>query len=204
MTIYYAAVDGDPLTGNDGSYVIAKPRNRTIADESGKLREGALIGDFAFCATCGATGEIAYGVILAPGRRPKHRGVDWALGGDIVLCKCATPPSIYPVHGKRCKIFDSPPETRSPLGRASTNSLAALNATHWIGFTLSESASYEGMSCVAHFTDGSSERGVIDARNNVRFTRANDSACKRIEIVANYSSTDGTAVSEALLSAIAQ
>lgn len=48
MTVYYAAVDGDPLTSEEGSYVIAQGRTRRIADESGRLRGGAVIGDFAF------------------------------------------------------------------------------------------------------------------------------------------------------------
>jgi hypothetical protein len=202
MTVYYAAVDGDPLTSEEGSYVIAQGRTRRIADESGRLRGGAVIGDFAFCTACESTGEITYGVHLTPGRRPKDRGRDWALGGDRVLCQCSTSPIIYPAHGRRCRVFDHAPITRFSSSNASAEPPVPPDADHWISFTLREPESYEGMSCVTRFADGSSERGSIGGGNNIRFARSNTSACTRIEIAVSVSPTEEATVSQALLSII--
>jgi uncharacterized Zn-binding protein involved in type VI secretion len=49
----------------------------------------ALIGALVHCNACKSSGPIA----KAGGpRRPWHRGVEVAHEGDIVLCKCGTPP----------------------------------------------------------------------------------------------------------------
>ncbi|MBB5467056.1 hypothetical protein HDG32_003176 [Paraburkholderia sp. CI2] len=48
-SVYYAAVEGDPLTSGDGSRVFASERVGTIADQSGRQRRMAFIGDHAYC-----------------------------------------------------------------------------------------------------------------------------------------------------------
>jgi hypothetical protein len=108
MTVYYMALDGDPITGSKGGYVIAKPRFRELNG-----RHGALIGDVAFCATCGTTGTIAHGPMLRPGQRSTHDGIECAIGGDLVLCKCPTPPKIIPLYGRIWRIIDLPSGPKS-------------------------------------------------------------------------------------------
>src|SRR5258708_20490030 len=49
----------------------------------------AFIGSAAFCNACSSVGVI--GKAGGPGRR-KHCGTEIALEGDILLCKCPTPP----------------------------------------------------------------------------------------------------------------
>jgi len=75
------------------------------------------------------------------------------------------------------------------------------DAWHWIGFSLRDEGSYEGMRCAAHFADGSVETVAFDAQNTVSFARPNGSPCTNVEISED---NDGTACSatEALLAAI--
>lgn len=53
-------------------------------------------------------------------------------------------------------------------------------AANWINFTVPTSESYEGLSCTAHFDDGSSLSGMFDANNQVRFIPSG-SVCQRLE-----------------------
>jgi hypothetical protein len=117
---YYAAVEGDPLTSGKGSYVF--PTKKTIGDirdQHGKPRRIIFIGDKGYCASCRSTGVITYGAGVSRGRRMVdmvNGGRLQAVGGDIVLCKCATPPRIISVYGQRWMIHDKGENTQ----RAST------------------------------------------------------------------------------------
>jgi hypothetical protein len=57
--IYYAIVDGDPLTS--GGYVVVPPDGDTIQDDEGRRREIAYIGHNAWCAKCKTMGRIIGG-----------------------------------------------------------------------------------------------------------------------------------------------
>ncbi|MGF6805566.1 hypothetical protein OKW30_000692 [Paraburkholderia sp. Clong3] len=103
-SVYYAAVEGDPLTSGDGSRVFASERVGTIADQSGRQRRMAFIGDHAYCGKCKNTGPITCGAGVDDMRRMidlANGGRRQAVGGDIVLCKCSEPPRIIAVHGRR-------------------------------------------------------------------------------------------------------
>jgi len=109
MGIWYAAVADDPLTSGPGGRVYAKGKAGTVRGEDGRSRRLAFIGDEAYCAACGTTGVIAYGADL----REQRRLLDFtlgkrrqAVGGDIVLCKCASPPRIIALYGRKWTIRD--------------------------------------------------------------------------------------------------
>lgn len=108
MTVSYAAVDGDPLTSGKGGYVHATFCPSTIEDQSGKPRRIAFIGDTAWCSACKSEGAISYGVSVRKGGRMLMSGREQAVGGDLVLCKCPTPPRIIATYGKaRWQIVDT-------------------------------------------------------------------------------------------------
>src|SRR5215469_9604047 len=95
--IYYAVVEDDPLTSGKGSRVFSALPCGTVQGEDGKHRRLAFIGDKAYCAACDSFGVITYGAGLGD----RHRLIDMvnggrrqAVGGDVVLCKCANHPRI--------------------------------------------------------------------------------------------------------------
>lgn len=49
MTVFYAAVEDDPLTSGNGSRVHAIGKVGTIKGEDGRYRRMAFIGDPAWC-----------------------------------------------------------------------------------------------------------------------------------------------------------
>jgi len=48
---------------------------------------------------------------------------------------------------------------------------------NWIGFKIPAEESYEGLTCTAHFDDGSSMPGVFDANNSVKFSNPTGKTC---------------------------
>lgn len=52
---------------------------------------------------------------------------------------------------------------------------------NWISFKIPAIESYEGLSCVAHFENGSKMEGVFDAQNTVKFSNPTDKACTAID-----------------------
>lgn len=109
--IYYAAVEDDPLTSGPGSRVYARGKVGTIQGKDGRHRRMAFIEDEAWCAACGSMGVITYG---ATGLRDQSRLLDLvnggrrqAVGDDIVLCKCSTPPRIIARYGRKWCIHDT-------------------------------------------------------------------------------------------------
>jgi uncharacterized Zn-binding protein involved in type VI secretion len=52
---------------------------------------------------------------------------------------------------------------------------------NWIGFKIPAAESYEGLSCVAHFEDGSKMEGVFDAKNTVKFSNPTGKACTALD-----------------------
>ncbi|APA88549.1 hypothetical protein BJG93_24715 [Paraburkholderia sprentiae WSM5005] len=199
---YYAAVEDDPLTSGKGSRVFSDKQCGTIMGEDGKRRRLAFIGDTAYCAKCDSTGLITYGSGLGDGHRLIDRvngGRRQAVGGDIVLCKCADPPRIIAIYGRRWIIHD-----RDDKRTTSKHATLAPFVNHWISFALREQGNCEGMRCVAHFADGSKEYGTFNASNTVRFERANNgSPCARVEVVLDDSAEASGSVTESILASIA-
>jgi hypothetical protein len=104
MGMFYAAVEGDPLDSGEGGCVLQGSPCIRIEGEDGRSRHMALLGHTAYCQACGSTGVI----VAAPGSPMQNRMADFtsagrrqALGGDLVMCKCARHPTIIPVHGRR-------------------------------------------------------------------------------------------------------
>ncbi len=113
MAVYYAAVEGDPLTTGDGSYTIAKHFWATIDDGKGAgPRRMIVIGDEAFCSVCQSIGEVTYGVRIRPGGRTDCMGRDQAVGGDLVNCNCSAKPRIHVPYGRNFEIIDNSEASR--------------------------------------------------------------------------------------------
>lgn len=73
---------------------------------------------------------------------------------------------------------------------------AVLNAlSSWIGFRIPATESYEGLSCIAYFDDGSSRSGFFDKNNLVKFSNPTGKLCLMLKFeeeqtVANTSLTE--------------
>ncbi|WP_322028452.1 hypothetical protein [Paraburkholderia sp. J76] len=136
--VYYAAVDGDPLTSGEGSRVYATKNVGTIEDESGRPRRMVFIRDDAWCTKCNSTGSITYGVNIRKGGRMLdlvNGGRDQAVGGDIVLCKCADHPRIVAAYGRKWMILDQGQDKVASAARAPAQIFAYDQQ-----FTLSDAA----------------------------------------------------------------
>lgn len=85
MGIFYAAVDGDPLTSHEDSHVIAREgyRAATIKGDDGKTRSVVYIGDSAWCGACQSTGVIVGGAGISENRRM----IDLAGGASPPGCR---------------------------------------------------------------------------------------------------------------------
>ncbi|HTO19181.1 MAG TPA: PAAR domain-containing protein [Pseudomonas sp.] len=74
------------------------------------------------------------------------------------------------------------------IGDVVTSSPAALSVQtsqeEWIGFSIAAPESYEGLSCIAHFDDGTSLQGVFGADNKVKFSPTGR-ICQRLEFCAS-------------------
>lgn len=125
--LYYAAVEGDPLTSGEGSRVYGTQKTiGTIEDENGQPRNMVFIGDEGYCAKCDSTGSITYGAGVSERKRMVdlvNGGRLQAVGGDIVLCQCANPPRIIAMHGRRWMIHDQGEATRRTAPGAPAQSL---------------------------------------------------------------------------------
>lgn len=72
---------------------------------------------------------------------------------------------------------------------------------NWIGFKIPAVESYEGLSCVAHFEDGSVMQGVFDAKNTVKFSNPTGKTCTAIDYGIEETS-DSASILETILSTI--
>lgn len=109
MAIFYAVVDGDPLTSHPGSKVIANGRSISVEGDDAISRDMAFIGDNAWCAACMSVGVIVGGAPVDQQQRMidfTQSGRRQAVGGDKVACKCARSPEIISTYGRRWMIFD--------------------------------------------------------------------------------------------------
>ena len=162
--IYYAAVEGDPLTSGEGSHVYAKEKVGTIVDETGRPRRMVFIGDHAYCSKCGSTGLITYGAGVSERKRMidlVNGGRRQAVGGDLVLCKCADPPRIIAVYGRKWMIHDRGDETHAPVAKAPAQSLPYDEQ-----FTLTDAAgkALADTSYTVRMPSGELRHGVTDSQ----------------------------------------
>lgn len=71
----------------------------------------------------------------------------------------------------------------------------------WIGFRIAAPESYEGLSCSAHFEDGSVLAGVFDQNNVVRFLSPSGTTCQMLSFD-DKPSTESSPLTEKLLNKI--
>jgi len=69
---------------------------------------------------------------------------------------------------------------------------------NWIGFKIPATESYEGLSCTAHFEDGSVMQGVFDAKNTVKFANTSGKVCQKLDF-GTQAEMDGESVFEDFL-----
>ncbi|WP_250441106.1 PAAR domain-containing protein [Caballeronia sp. AZ1_KS37] len=184
-----AAVRDDDYTSTGGR-VLARSTG-TIFDNGKRV---ALDRSLATCGKC----EGRH-LIFGTGSDLFDSGTKIVLDGDLVGCPCrvnrvlAGSDAGYYFGAAQCSSKSSDP--------AQQNLASSTLRDHWISFTLGES-NYNGLSCVAHFADGSTEHGTVDMKNVIRFNRSNSSACLQFEFVTRESDTSDRSVTESLLSLI--
>ncbi|TKC80208.1 hypothetical protein FAZ69_29610 [Trinickia terrae] len=180
--IYYAAVEDDPLTSGKGSRVFAYKQAGTIEGDDGKYRRMAFIGDEAYCSACNSTGAIAYGA----GVNDRQRMVDLvnggrrqAVGGDIVLCKCADPPRIIAVYGRKWMIHDRGEEKVASVAETPVQRL-----TYDEQFTLTDHAGQPIIGVRYRVCTGSKiiATGTTDSRGRTQRIDTDDATRIRIDI----------------------
>jgi hypothetical protein len=111
MAIYYAIVDGDPITS--GGHVSALRYDDTIEGPDGKDRGVAYLGDKAFCTACKTWGVIVARAGIADFLRSDHYQYGkQAVSGDRVACKCERMPFVIAVYGRRESMEDTSDSAR--------------------------------------------------------------------------------------------
>lgn len=117
MAIYYAIVDGDPLTSGPNSRVYAPSTSCFIDGDDGRQRNMAYIGDKAYCEKCDSTGIIIGGARVDNEQRmiDLESGRRQAVGGDYVLCKCPERPQVIARYGRNWIIEDDGGATPSRI-----------------------------------------------------------------------------------------
>jgi uncharacterized Zn-binding protein involved in type VI secretion len=71
----------------------------------------------------------------------------------------------------------------------------------WIGFRIPAQERYTGLSCIAHFDDGTSLTGVFNNDNSVMFNNPSALSCTKIELAVSVDQPSGS-VTETILSMI--
>lgn len=71
----------------------------------------------------------------------------------------------------------------------------------WIGFRIPAEESYEGLSCTAHFEDGSSLPGVFNKDNAVKFSNMSGKTCVMLKFE-EQASAEAPSLTESLLNQI--
>lgn len=71
----------------------------------------------------------------------------------------------------------------------------------WIGFRITADESYEGLSCTAHFEDGSSLPGVFNKENTVKFSNPSGKTCVTLKFE-DETSSDTSSLTESFLNRI--
>jgi uncharacterized Zn-binding protein involved in type VI secretion len=76
-----------------------------------------------------------------------------------------------------------------------------IGQARWIGFRIPAEESYAGLSCVAHFEDGSSLQGVFDKDNAVKFANPSGKTCLMLKFEEEQPA-ESSSLTESLLSKI--
>ncbi|MBN3754685.1 PAAR domain-containing protein [Paraburkholderia sp. Tr-20389] len=131
MAIYYAIVDGDPLTSGPNSRVYAPSTSCFIDGDDGRQRSMAYIGDKAYCEKCKSTGIIIGGARVDNNQRmiDLEDGRRQAVGGDYVLCKCPERPQVIARYGRNWMIEDGG-SARAATGAKTTSAGNVSPAAH--------------------------------------------------------------------------
>lgn len=90
-------------------------------------------------------------------------------------------------------------DTHSPCEFVPPAPLAGY--ARWIGFKIPAEESYEGLSCTAHFDDGSSLPGVFDKDNAIKFSNLSGKTCVMLKFE-EQASEDASSLTESLLNTI--
>ncbi|CAM2182243.1 PAAR domain-containing protein [Paraburkholderia sacchari] len=109
MSIYYAVVEGDPLTSGGNSRIIEGNPHCTIQGPDGQHRKQAYLGHEAWCADCQSVGIIVAGARISESLRGRDftiGGAQEAVDGDIVICKCETPPRVIACYARSVTYID--------------------------------------------------------------------------------------------------
>jgi hypothetical protein len=166
MAIYYAAVEGDPLDSGEGSYIYGTKKTiGTVEDKNGTHRNMVFIGDEGYCAKCDSSGPITYGAGVSERRRMVdlvNGGRLQAVGGDIVLCKCGTPPRIIAVHGQRFSIEDGG-TAKAATGTKAERTNSVPYAAYDEQVTAIGRGASEGYPYCIEAADGRIESGRLDS-----------------------------------------
>ncbi|MGF6788626.1 hypothetical protein [Paraburkholderia sp. 35.1] len=189
MGIFYAAVDGDPLTSHEDSHVIAREgyRAATIKGDDGKTRSVVYIGDSAWCGACQSTGVIVGGAGISENRRMIDLAGGarrQAVGGDAIHCNCSTPPRIIAIHGTRWSITDDAQLKATSTQKHSTPPAPLVEPTHTRWFAIVDSVTDEplsGREFIAN-VDGVRQAGRTDSNGYARIT-TNDEKPVDIHVV---------------------
>lgn len=109
MSIYYAVVEGDPLTSGGNSRITDGNPHCTIQDPDGHHRKQAYPGHEAWCADCQSAGIIVAGAGISEslrGRDYTNGGAQEAVDGDIVICKCDMHPRVMAFYARSVMYID--------------------------------------------------------------------------------------------------
>jgi uncharacterized Zn-binding protein involved in type VI secretion len=71
----------------------------------------------------------------------------------------------------------------------------------WIGFRIPTEESYEGLSCTAHFEDGSTLKGIFNKDNAVKFLNPSGKTCVALKL-ADEQPAESSSLTEKLLNTI--
>jgi hypothetical protein len=117
-------------------------------------------------------------------------GQQVAVENDLCICGCNPPPRLVASANDMFMTFDSNQLAQMGFGAGSAGSIA--DQWNYIAFKVDAQGSLEGLSCVAHFDDGSTSTGVLDAKNVVRFDNPSGKVCQRVTLVSQASDPSGT------------
>ncbi|NNB41833.1 PAAR domain-containing protein [Pseudomonas chlororaphis] len=90
-------------------------------------------------------------------------------------------------------------DSHAPCAFVSPAPLAGL--ARWIGFRIPADESYEGLSCTAHFDDGSSLPGVFNKENTVKFSNPSGKTCLMLKFE-DEAPAEAPSLTESLLNKI--
>lgn len=132
MTIYFAIVDGDPISS--GGHVHVFENDEWIEGPDGRTRAVAYLGDKAWCEACQTWGVIVPHAGVSNYLRTDHykRGKQ-AVSGDGVVCKCASMPLLVAVYGQRESFHNT-----ADAARITNTSQAPSHDTYDEQFTLAD------------------------------------------------------------------